>query len=143
MFNLKLIKMKKPILILALAIPMMFSSCKDKDDDDDAPTCTAGLGGNLTIVAFPKHHGADTKPLWAYVKFNTKNFPGADPGLYDLVVAGDTSENHIELENLKCGDYYIYEIAFDTAIQDTVLGGIPYSTSQTTGEILLNVPVTE
>ncbi len=105
--------------------------------------CTAGSGGTLTIVAFPKHHGADTKPLWAFVKFNTKDFPGTNWTNYDLQIAGDTTENHIEIENVKCGDYYIYEMAFDPAINDTVVGGVPFSTEQTTGEVDINVAVTE
>jgi hypothetical protein len=120
------------IAVLSVAV----SSCtKNK--------CTAGSGGTLTIVAFPKHHGADTKPLWAFVKFNTKDFPGTNPASYDLQIAGDTTENHIELENLKCGDYYIYEMAIDPAINDTVVGGVPFSTEETSGEVNVNVAVTE
>ncbi len=120
------------IAILSSAV----SSCKKNK-------CTAGSGGTLTIVAFPKHHGAGTKPLWAFVKFNTKDFPGANPSAYDLQIAGDTTENHIEIENVKCGDYYIYEMAIDPSINDTVVGGVPFSTEQTTGEVNVNVAVTE
>ncbi len=131
--------MKKIFLSLTviIALSILFSSCSKESK------CTGGSGGTLTIVAFPKHHGADTKPLWAYVKFNTKEFPGTNPSNYDLQVAGDTSENHIELENLKCGDYYIYEIAIDPAINDTVVGGVPFSTTETTGEVNVTVAVTE
>ena len=120
------------IITLSLAV----SSCKKTK-------CTGGAGGSTTIVAFPKHHGADTKPLWAYVKYNTKDFPGADAWLYDATIAGDTTENHIELENLKCGDYYIYMIAIDPAISDTVVGGIPFSTEAESGEVNATVAVTE
>lgn len=130
--------MKNQLLTLSgvLFISLFLFSCK-KDK------CTGGSGGSLTIVAFPKHHGNDTKPLWAYVKFNTKNFPGDNPSNYDLRIAGDTTENHIEIENVKCGDYYIYAIAIDPAINDTVVGGVPFSTAETTGEVNVNVAVTE
>lgn len=129
----------KTTMLLAVAViitAITISSCnKDK--------CTGGSGGSLTIVAFPKHHGADTKPLWAFVKFNTKDFPGASPSSYDLQIAGDTTENHIEIENVKCGDYYIYMMAIDPGINDTVVGGIPFSTEEKSGEVTATVAVTE
>lgn len=130
--------MKNLFLSLAITglLPFAVSSCTKTK-------CTGGDGGSLTVVAFPKHHGGDTKPLWAFVKFNTKDFPGTNPANYDLQIAGDTSENHIELENLKCGDYYIYEIAIDPAINDTVVGGVPFSTEETSGEVNVTVAVTE
>jgi len=125
------------LIILSVLISVTIFSCKDEDN------CTAGTGGQLTITAFPRHHGADTKPLWAYVKFNTQELPGTAASNYDLTIAGDTSENHIEIENVTCGEYYIYMIAFDPGLGDTVVGGIPYSTEETSGEVTVNVPVTE
>ena len=130
--------------LFAIFIALIFmSSCK-KDNK-----CTAGTGGAVTIAAFPQHH---TKPIFStggnhtdtvYVKFNAQDFPGTSPASYDLVIAGDSGEDHVHIENLKCGDYYIYMTGFDTSINKRVTGGIPYSFSQTSGEIDLNVPVTE
>ncbi len=122
-------------VVILTCILSFVSSCKKE--------CKGGSGGSLTIVAFPKHHGADTKPLWAFVKFDTQEFPGASPSNYDLQIAGDTTENHIEIENVKCGSYYIYQIAIDPAINDTVVGGVPFSTEETSGEVNVNVAVTE
>lgn len=127
--------MKNALVFGMMCLSLMSFSCKEK--------CKAGDDGTLTIVAFPRHHGADTKPLWAYVKFDGEEFPGTDPANYDLVIEGDTSENHIELPNLECGNYYIYQIAFDPAIQDTVSGGIPFTTDQTIGEVNVDIPVVE
>lgn len=121
--------------IVILALFFSTQSCKKK--------CVGGNGGSTTIVAFPKHHGADTKPLWAFVKFDTKDSPGTNPANYDLQIAGDTTENHIEIENVNCGDYYIYMMAIDPAISDTVVGGVPFSTEQTSGEVNATVAVTE
>lgn len=125
--------------------------CKDPisinynpDAEEDDGSCEyAGLGGNVTVVAYPKHHGDDTRPYTAYVKFNTQNFPGENPALYDLQIAADTTENHIEIENLKRGHYFIYMTAFDTSISEIVKGGIPTTVTATAGEIDLNIPVTE
>ncbi|MBK9451603.1 MAG: hypothetical protein IPN95_19760 [Bacteroidetes bacterium] len=127
--------MKKTLLFfLLVTVAITYSACKK---------CKAGDDGTLTIVAFPRHHGADTKPLWAYVKFDAQEFPGTDSNSYDLVIKGDSTENHIELPNLNCGNYFIYEIAYDPAIQAIVTGGIPYSTEETIGEVNVDIPVTE
>ncbi len=112
-------------------------------EEDDGSCEYAGLGGNVTIVAYPKHHGDETRPYNVYVKFNTQQFPGENPALYDLQITADTTENHIEIENLKRGQYFIYMTAFDTSIAAVVKGGIPTLVTSTTGEIDLNVPVTE
>ena len=138
--------MNNPQKFFLAAIALLFfssMSCKKKD------SCVAGAGGAVTIAAFPQHH---TKPIFstggnhtdtAYVKFGTQNFPGTSPSSYDLVIAGDSGEEHVHIPNLKCGDYYIYMTGFDTSINQRVTGGIPYSFSQTSGEIDVNVPVTE
>ncbi len=152
----------KSSMVLTLAIiagTVIFTSCKkdkvkgctdpnsisynSEAEENDGSCLYAGTGGSTTIVAYPKHHGADTRPYHVYVKFNAQDSPGTDPWLYDLVVDADTTENHIEIENLKPGKYYIYEVAFDTSISDTVTGGIPYILTQTSGEVNLNIPVTE
>jgi hypothetical protein len=123
--------------VIVLTTLLSTQSCKKEDK------CTAGTGGSLTIVAFPQHHGAEVRPYAAYLKFNTPEYPGANASDYDLQIQADTTENHIELENLKCGNYYIYMVGYDTAISDSVFGGIPFSTEQTSGEVNLNVPVVE
>lgn len=128
--------MKRNRFLSLMVIAMVgFTACKER--------CKGGDDGMLTIVAYPKHHGAETKPLWAYVKFEAEEFPGTDSNSYDMVIKGDSTENHIELPNLSCGSYYIYEIAYDPAIQAIVTGGIPYSTDQETGEVNVDIPVVE
>ncbi len=151
-------KTSKIVALLLISIALFVGCKKDKtkgctdpnsitynpDAEEDDGSCEyAGVGGNVTIVAFPKHHGKETRPYNVYVKFNTQDFPGENPSLYDLQIAADTTENHIEIENLKRGYYYIYMTAFDTSIAAVVKGGIPTSVTQTAGEIDLDVPVTE
>jgi hypothetical protein len=127
-----------PVVLLLLAAT--FTACKKK------ATCTAGHGGNLELVLFPQHHA---KPIFsqdayrdtAYIKFNTQDAPGTSD--YDLVIAGEAGEEHIHIPGMKCGSYYIYCTGYDTSIHQRVKGGIPYNTSQTSGEIDINVPVSE
>ena len=138
---------KNKISFLLALMAISFNSCKpDKDED---PELISGLGGNLTLVARPEHHGdpilnkinyADT----AYIKFNTQNFPGTDPALYDHIVAGETvGENHVHIEGIKPGKFFIYMAGWDTTINERVTGGIPVNTTQASGELELVVPVTE
>jgi hypothetical protein len=120
----------------------------DATQDDGSCTYNAGTGGEATIVAFPKHHGMsigfDTTYVdSAFIKFNTQNFPGTDPANYDLIIAGEPGETHVHLEGLKRGNYYIYMTGWDTTISQRVTGGIPYTLTITSGEVDLNVPVTE
>ena len=158
-----MMKIKKHISILTMILMIVsvvtISSCKkDKvkgctdpvsmsynpDAEENDGSCEyAGLGGQTTIVAYPKHHNKATRPYHAYVKFNVQEFPGTDPSVYDLDIVADTTEDHIEIENLKPGYYYIYMTAFDTALNAPVVGGIPYMLMQTSGEVDLTVPVTE
>jgi hypothetical protein len=151
-------KTSKIVILLLVSIALFVGCKKDKTkgckdpnsitynpeaEEDDGSCEYAGVGGNLTIVAYPKHHGKETRPYNVYVKFNTQEFPGENQSLYDLQIAADTTENHIEIENLKRGYYYIYMTAYDTSISAIVTGGIPTTVTMTAGEMDLDVPVTE
>lgn len=131
---------KTVLLVSILFILLTVSSCKKCKD--------AGQGGEVTLVAKPQHHGFSilNKASYldtVYLKFNTKDSPGADLAGYDTYFVGEAGEDHVHLEGLKCGDYYIYAVGYDTTINERVKGGIPYSFSETSGEIDLNIPVTE
>lgn len=131
----------KSIIQLAaiLASIALIPSCKKKEDSK----CSAGSGGNVTIVAYPQHHGKDVRPYKAYVKYGTKDAP-SNLSSYDFTKDADTTENHIELTGLKCGDYYIYLTGYDTSVKAGVKGGIPYSLPENaTGETSVYIPITE
>ncbi len=121
----------------------------DKDAEEDDGSCVlAGKGGNNTIHAFPEHHHvpiysvSDYKDT-AYVKFNTLDFPGDNPSLYDLVIKGEGGKNFVDIKRLKPGHYYIFMTGWDPSIQERVTGGIPVTITQTNSELDLDVPVTE
>lgn len=129
-----------------------FSACHD---DDESPTCVAGTGGNVTLVLFPKHHGKaitnkPTYPDTAYIKFNTLESPVIDtinhiPTSYDAIFVGDAGHDHIHCEGLKCGKYYIWVTGFDTSstVQAKVFGGFSRNVTEESGEIDIDVAVTE
>ena len=127
------------------------SSNYDKDAEEDDGSCTynAGLGGNVTIAAFPKHHGMpivsdSLYPDSAFVKFNTSNYQGPNASSYDLSIAGEAGEDHVHIVGLKRGKYFIFMKGHDNHLQDTIVsGGIPNEIIQTSGEIDLDVPVSE
>jgi len=133
--------LKYSVFVLILSsLNLLNASCKKK--------CSAGTGGGLTIVAFPQHHGRSIPnqtgyPDTVFLKFNTQNSPGSNPSNYDKYFVGEPGEDHVHLTGLQCGDYYLYAVGKDTMLMLRVVGGIPYSTSQTSGEIDLNVPVSE
>ncbi|MEO7174736.1 MAG: hypothetical protein ABIV51_02830 [Saprospiraceae bacterium] len=130
-------KLKQRLLVVCVFC-ILWASCNDDE------SCKAGAGGDVTLVAFPQHHTKPVRPDSVYVKFDSKEFPGASPLDYDLAIAADTTEDHVFIENLKCGDYYIYMIGYDHSIIELVRGGIPYTIADNlSGEIDLDIPVTE
>lgn len=129
-------------MLLAGALILFSFGCKDDDD------CTAGTGGDLVLVVSPKHHGEDIYSQGnyrdtVYIKFNTQEFPGASPSAYDLIAVGDSGEEHVHIHGLKCGDYYIYAVGLDTSLGERVFGGKPFATTETSGEIVVDIPVAE
>lgn len=126
-------------MLVLCTILIVSSSCKK---EPEKVTCIGGSGGSVTIVAYPKHHGKAVRPYTASVKFNTKESPGT--ANYDMTKTADTTEDHIELTGLKCGDYYIYVTGYDTSIKEKVKGGIPYTLSESaSGEVAVDIPITE
>ncbi|MFN8145582.1 MAG: hypothetical protein U0073_14260 [Bacteroidia bacterium] len=134
--------MNKFILLATLYFSAVLFACKKEEK------CSAGKGGSLTISAFPQHHGRaiynlPNYPDTIYVKYNTQESAGFSPANYDTYFVGNSGEDHVHLEGLKCGDYYFLCAGYDSTINQRVVGGMPFSTDQKEGGIDLNIAVTE
>src|SRR5689334_2127419 len=110
------------ILISALAFIFFSTSCRK----DGTPVCKAGQGGNATMLVFPQHHGRPINGCTAYIAYGTLASPGG-LSAYNLTVVGEANEEHIHVEDMNCGDYFIFCQGFDSTISQTVRGGIPFS----------------
>jgi hypothetical protein len=136
--------MKKINLILSIAVVgvIFITSCKKE------VKCEAGTGGSLTVVAYLEHHGVRIPNDSAYldsvhVKFNTQDSPGNNPSFYDAHFVGEEGEDHVHVTGLKCGDYFFYATGYDKSISKRVFGGIKFSSDQSSGEVILHIPVSE
>ena len=132
---------KIKIGLILFSLVTVCYSCKD----DDAPMvitpapCSAGLGGNVTIVSFAKHNGiyiinSSTNQDTAYIKFNATTSPGLAPADYDTFYVSEEGEDHIHCGDLKCGDYFLYRTAFDTTTMMRYSGTQVVNLTQTSGE---------
>ena len=83
------------------------------------------LGGKATVKGSVLHHEKLIPRARIFVKFNAKEFPGADTTSYDSRVVADADGNY----TLACykGNYYLYGVGYDDAIQLKVYGGLAVS----------------
>ena len=134
------------LLIIIIFSVILWTRCRKENPPVvpvNADTCVAGTGGSIDLAIIPQHHGAPIYGATAYLKFNTQSYPGALVN-FDLSVEGEPQENHIHVDNMKCGSYYIYCVGYDSTISQTVRGGIPYVILKSAvGDIDVHVPVTE
>ena len=110
--------------------------------------CIAGSGGYLTLKVFLQHgeHAVVNLKTYrdtVYIKYNTREFPGSNPSAYDASFFGDWPGDSVVIPNLRCGDYYLYAVGFESIHSYRVTGGIPFSTGDKNGEIRVTIPVSE
>jgi hypothetical protein len=135
-------KLSIALLFVSGSIMLMSSSCKKP--------CMAGSGGDVTILFKPEHHtipitGSSSYTDTVYIKYNSSDFPGPSPSNYDMVVAGNPGENFVRVPGLKCGQYFVFAVGFDTsaAWNIRVIGGLPIDFSDKSGTLSMTVPVNE
>ncbi len=128
------------LILISCAVLLTATNCKK--------ACMAGSGGEVSITFKPEHHsipiyGSSSYVDTVYIKFNQTDFPGPSPSNYDLIVAGNPNENFVKVNGLKCGQYFVFVVGFDTsAVWNTrVVGGLPIDFSETSGEKTVIVPV--
>jgi hypothetical protein len=125
--------MKTKILFSILLISII-TSCKKND-----------VGGDASVVAHIKHHSTPIKGATLYVKFKAQDLPSDPTNNYDLKIEGDPAEDHVHIEELRPGNYYLYATGWDSTISDDVVGGVALKIkwSERKDDIEIDVPVTE
>lgn len=126
-------KVYKISALLILAVVVTAASCKK-----------AGTGGHAGISAFPEHHGQPIDNGMVYIKYNTSELPGTNPSDFDnsTAIVSHDGAGHAHFHDLKKGKYYIYHIGYDSAIKETVKGGIPVEIKKE-ADMDVKIPVTE
>lgn len=121
-------------LTMIAAMIVIVPACKKND-----------TGGKATIAAFPKHHDRAIKGATVYVKFDAEEMPSDITTHYDLKITGEANEDHVHIEDLRYGHYYLYAVGYDSTIMQPVLGGIGVKIkwSERKDEMDVNIPVTE
>ncbi len=131
-----------PFSLLAISI-LFTASCKEDKKKDN---CPEGRTGQLKIIATMVHHTRPIKGCSVFVKYNATEFPGTDTSKYDYRVKAGNDTAVAVIDSLNCGSYYIYAVGIDSLLDPAnwiVKGGLPYSTSNKTGTVNLNVYITE
>jgi hypothetical protein len=111
------------------------------------PACKKnGTGGDATIVAFVAHH--EVTPIFGstvYVKFGARELPNDPRNNYDLKVEGEKDENHVHVEGLRYGDYFLFAVGYDSIIKKEVKGGesVSIGWSERDREKVVHLAVTE
>jgi hypothetical protein len=121
------------LLLIGSTIGIVIFSCKKGD-----------TGGDATVTAYVKHHNQPINFPTVYVKFDADELPPNPTSNYDLKVVGH-HENHVHIEGLRYGKYFLYATGFDSTIMQPVSGGIPIKIkwSERKKEINVDIPVTE
>lgn len=104
-------------LILATLITgsvALISSCKKNDVGGDAEIHAKIFHGSTPMI------GTTT----LYVKFGAKTEPVEPTTNYDLKLSGEPDDNHVHVEDLRPGNYYLYAEAFDSTQMLSVKGGV-------------------
>lgn len=126
--------MKRIISLIVIAVSIVIVSCKKNN-----------TGGQCRVAAFPEHHGKSIYGATVYVKFGAKDMPSNPTTNYDLKIEGEANEEHVHIENLRYGHYFLYSVGYDSSIAQTVTGGIALKIKwkERKQELDVKVPVTE
>jgi hypothetical protein len=107
-------KLLTPALALIIGTALFsITSCKKNQTGGKAEIHALIYHGETPIV------GTTT----LYVKFDSKSQPSDPTNDFDLKLPGEPDDNHVHVEDLRPGDYYLYAVAFDSTTMATVKGG--------------------
>lgn len=120
------------IITLSMLCVAMLAGCKKE----------AGTGGKASISGQVLHHSRPIPHAVVYIKYGASELPGTEASDFDDSFTADANAEY-EITDLRKGDYYLYSIGFDEAIQEEVVGGIPVEIAEKKEELKANIPVTE
>lgn len=118
--------------LLFVVISLALSSCKKN-----------GTGGKASLHVLVYHNAIPINNSVVYVKFGARAQPSDPKNNYDLKVEGEPDENHVHVEDLRYGNYYLYAVTYDSLTNTFYEGGL--ATTITWGErkemksLMLNV----
>jgi hypothetical protein len=128
--------MKTPFFITLIFL-FALTACTRKAIDN-----IAGKGGNATLRVVPKHHNVHKNIINAkvYIKYNAQDATTVFDDSADCIMVNGVST--ASFNGLKKGNYYLMSRGYDSSINQSVKGGIPYTIKE---EVSLDivVPVTE
>jgi hypothetical protein len=128
--------MRLPFAFIGLLFAMVsvFYSC-----------CKGGSGGDAKIVCTVLHHVKPIPGATVYIKYNATELPGLSPSNYDASITASANSNMVTFSGLKCGNYYLYGVGYDTSLKLPVTGGIGITIKHSDREHTesTTVPVTE
>ena len=100
------------LTLLAISGLVLATSCKKN-----------GTGGKAEVHAMITNNGNPIYHSNVYVKFGTHHAPSDPTTDYDLKAHGEKTDNHVHIEDLRPGEYYLYAVGTNTLTGKTVKGG--------------------
>lgn len=100
-------------LVMGLITTILFtSSCKKNS-----------TGGDAILHVKIYNNGTPINHSNVYVKFDAKEAPSDPSSNYNLKEHGEETDNHVHIEGLRPGQYYLYAVGVNTLTGKTVKGG--------------------
>lgn len=110
-------KTKDTILFATIFFGLtIFTGCKKND-----------TGGKASLHVMVYNGTSPIKGATLYVKFDEHHQPTDPSNNYDLKIQGEASDNHVHVEDLRMGEYYLYAMGYDSIAKKMVGGGIATS----------------
>ena len=138
--------MKKSSIAHAIILGFIFSATSCTHDKLD--NCVAGTSGNLTLNVFLQHGEHQVVNIKKYcdtvfIKYNVNESPGISPADYDTFFVGYYPGDSVCIPNLSCGNYFLFDVGFESFHSKRITGGTPFNTKENDGTFNVTIQGTE
>jgi len=106
--------MKNLISLALVACTCAFVSCKKNTD-----------GGKAELHVMINHLSDPIMNATVYVKYDATKAPANPTSDYDMKLQGSSITNHVHVEGLRYGQYYLYAVGYSDKTKQTLSGGTP------------------